>query len=251
MVIDNVAHMCKVAIAHALTRPAVGKVISFLGRERIRSHGLWIDVSDSLIAPTVKAQLFWNLYEGAEVRFVRKFLAGQRAVIDLGGSLGIAALHALDVMDPRGELVCVEAHPVLAAGLRRRFRDHPTVRVVEAALAYDTDQAKFAVAESSNSSRLYASGDEQVITVPAKTLADVVADAHFDRFALISDIEGAEVGILEQDAGILERCDLAVIELHETANAGRLVTVEHMRRRLHQLGFKVLAERGPVVVLTR
>lgn len=249
--VETLIHRCKVTVARAITRPAVGRAVARLGGGRIRSHGLWIDVRDPVITPTAKAQLFWNLYEGAEVRFVRQFLIGHRHVIDLGGSIGIAALHALDVMDPLGRLVTVEAHPDLASALRRRFRDNPRVRVVEAAIAYGTDEAEFAVAESSTSSRVSAPGDLQSITVRAKTLAEIVCDAEFDRFALISDIEGAEVAMLEQDADLLKRCDLAVFELHEVVSGGRRVTVEHLRVQLTKLGFEILAERGPVTVFAR
>lgn len=238
-------------IARVITRPAVGRIVARAGRNRVCNHGLWIDVSDPVITPSVKAQLFWNLYERAEIRFVRQFLVDQTAVIDLGGSLGIAALHALDVMDTRGEFVCVEAHPDLAASLRRRFGGNPRVRVVQAAIAYGTAQAVLAAGDASNSSRLATTGDGRGITVTAKTLADVVAEVGFDRFALISDIEGAEAAVLERDGDILQRCDLVVIELHDVVNAGRLVTVSHMRARLGKLGFQPVAERGPVVVLAR
>lgn len=248
---STLVHHCKVTIARAITRPAVGLVVARIGRDRVRSHGVWIDVSDPIITPSVKAELFWNLYEGAEIRFVRQFLAGQRAVIDLGSSLGIAALHALDVMDARGELVCVEAHPDLASALRRRFGDHPRVSVVHAAIAYGNTQAELAVGGESNSSRLCTPGEGRGISVPARTLAEVVVEAEFDRFALISDIEGAEAAVLEEDGEVLKRCDLAVIELHDVTSAAGPVTVAHMRGRLRELGFKAVAERGPVVVLAR
>lgn len=248
---ETLINRCKVGVARAITHPAVGGTVARIGHDRIRNQGLLIDVSDPVFSATVKAQLFWNLYEGAEIRFVRQFFAGQRAVIDLGASLGIAALHALDVMDAAGQLVCIEAHPELASVLRCRFRDHPRVHVEQAAIAYGTEEAEFVVAESLNSSRLDASGNANGIRVPAKTLADVVGAVGFERFALISDIEGAEAAMLEEDADVLQRCALAVIELHEVAGTAGRVTVDSLRIRLSELGFKIVAERGPVVVLVR
>lgn len=252
MEMTALVHACKVTIARAITHPAVGGLIAKMGRDRIRSHGLWIDVSDPLISPSVKAQLFWNLYEGAELRFVRRFLKGQKAVIDLGGSLGIAALHALDVMDPLGELVTVEAHPALAAALRSRFRKYPNVHVVHAAIAYGTQgKVQLLVAESSTCSRLQGQSERGGVAVPARTLAEIVSGAGFQRFALISDIEGAELAVLENDGAVLQRCDLAVVELHEVDDGERRATVEDLYARFCQLGFRILAERGPVVVLSR
>lgn len=238
-------------VAGAISRPILGSAVARLGRGRVRNHGLWIEVSDPLITPRVKAELFWNLYEGAEIRFIRRFLVGQRAVVELGGSLGIAALHALEVMDRRGRLMCVEAHPDLAAALSRRFRDDPRVKVLAAAVAYGTPRAAFAIAGSSTNSRLCGPGNQDGITVPTVTLTDVVAESGFDRYALISDIEGAEAAMLEHDGDVLQRCERAVIELHDVDTTSGRVTVAKLSDRVRELGFTVVAERGPVLALAR
>jgi FkbM family methyltransferase len=229
----------------------MGTAIGTVMHHRIRNHDLTFDTSDPVVTPKVEAELFWRLYEGAEIRFARKHLAGASSLVDLGSSLGFAASHALSRMSPAGSLVAVEANATLLGPLRRTLDDHAgnrKVTVLHGAIGYDGPEVRFAATPGGTTTgRIVTRQDDVGVDVPALTLSGILDRQNVDRFALMADIEGAERDIIERDAAALSRCDRMVIELHETPNA----TVMDLWRRLIELGFRVLESRGPVLALTR
>src|ERR1700730_12780210 len=79
----------KRVIARIICHPLIGRIISLVFRDRIPSRGSLIHTKDKAVVPSVKAALFWGLYESAEVRFVKEFLRSDLDVIELGSSLGV------------------------------------------------------------------------------------------------------------------------------------------------------------------
>ena len=72
------------------------------------------------------------------------------------------------------------------------------------------------------------------------------------QFSLVSDIEGAEVGIVLDDSSALQRCVTLIIEVHDAFYRGSPVTAETTVQRLQaELGFRLIARCGRVCVLER
>jgi len=96
-------------------------------------------------------------------------------------------------------------------------------------------------------------GFQGSVPVPALTLSDILRDNRITgRFSLVSDIEGAEVCFVENDAVALRRCEQVLIELHETSWAGQTVSVDRLRLRLEEAhGFVMRANHGPVCLFER
>ena len=84
----------------------------------------------------------------------------------------------------------------------------------------------------------------------ASTLPEIVAIHGLQRFAVISDIEGAEASRIFDDAA-LDQPNRMVIELHKSAYLGRRVAVENLRDGLISRGFVVLEQQRLVFALTR
>lgn len=109
------------------------------------------------IALEVEAQLFFGLYESAEIRLARGHLAGANVVIDLGSSLGIVASHILSRMTSQGHLVCVEANPSLIESLRRTTLSHARgqrVDIVQGAIHHGENEVFLDRKASQTASRL-------------------------------------------------------------------------------------------------
>lgn len=257
----NVPTSIKVGVARALSSPVVGLGVGFLSKDRVRSMGVPIDTSPEGFTPSVKAQLFFSIYESAEIRFIRKYLRGASWVIELGSSLGVTASHILDVKASDGLLCCVEANPLLLETLRvtvaaAERRTGKKATVVHGAVGGDAaasdGQVCLRVGRSSLSSRLADRGQPAgpEIAVPAISLSSLVQG--WDDYALVSDTEGAEAWMVDDDSGALRGASIMVIEVHDSSTHRRTVRAEQTVETLTSAhGFTLLDRNGRVVVLGR
>ena len=141
--------------------------------------------------------MFWGVYEGAETRCIRSSLGNSKTVVELGSSLGISTAHIAEVMDPEGDLICVEANPRLIQGLRQRAlagRRSPHVQVIHAAVTNYCGTTSFTLTSKSAGSHISdPRKQDPTIQVPALTLREILHRTGVTQFDLVSDIEGAEV----------------------------------------------------------
>lgn len=245
----------KLWVSAMVASDTAGRLIGTLTRNRIRHQGLWFDTRSSDFSPRVRAQMFWGGYEGAETRMIRSFLRGSPNVVELGSSLGVTTAHIATVMAPGGHLVCVEANPGLIRGLGERVAPHTAelrVDVIHGAITDHTGTTELVIAGETVGSRIGAPcPDEAIVQVPAMTLREVLRTTDVREFDLVSDIEGAETAFLLEDPGVLTRCRRAVMELHNTANGDRTVSVFDLIDAAVANGFRVVSRHGPVVALSR
>jgi FkbM family methyltransferase len=245
----------KLRVARIVTSDPAGRLIGTLSAHRVRHHGLVFDVRSSDFSPRVRAQMFWGIYESAETRMIRDQLRGSTMVVELGSSLGVTSAHIAALMAPGGHLVCVEANPRLLPGLRDRLAGRAgslRVDVVHAAVAGHCGDAALAVSATTVGSRVGAARPrETTVTVPALTLREILRRTGVDDFDLVSDIEGTESTFFLRDPGVLDRCQRAVIELHDSTDGGRRVPVSALLEAAVAAGFRVVRRHGPVVALAR
>ncbi len=247
----------------ALSHPALGRLVGALLRDDIRIRGCRIDTSGDVVAPAAKAALFFGLYEKSEIRFVRRHLARDLDVVELGASLGVVSSHIAQHLAPQRRLVCVEANPRLLERARANvLRNAPgaSVAFVHGAIDYSRgggDTAAFSLSEGNLSSRLASPTTVgTVVSVPRVTLTGVLREHGLTEYALVSDIEGAEAALLLADRDALQGCRALVIELHDAEVEGQRVGVEDSIRTIESLGF-ILRDRsgigraGPVCAFVR
>ncbi|WP_462187905.1 MULTISPECIES: FkbM family methyltransferase [unclassified Frankia] len=251
---SDVLYRTKISIAGVLTSPAVGTVIAAATRNRVPNHGLRFDVADRDFTPQARAALFWRLYEGAEIRMIRRHLTTSGTVVELGASLGITSAHIASRLAPGSRLVCVEANPHLIEGLTRRlaaYAGHITLDVENRAITQAVGPVAFALVGNNLGSRLWDDASRRTVTIPAATLRDLLVRRRIAEFDLVSDIEGAEASFLLGDPGALDRCRRAVFEMHDTTFEGRPVTAADLLDAARGLGFQVVDRHGVVVTLSR
>lgn len=247
-------------LAERLCADAVGRVIARSFRDRIPFRGSHIDTSSPVFTPRVKAQLFWGVYESAECRFVQAHLGGTQCAIELGSSLGVVSSLLARMMQDEGRLVCVEANPTLlpvveaalaGIGAEKRL----TTNVIHAAIVADRKQQEASLvvgAETVGSTIVDRPAcRDKAVSVPAVTLSEVVEDAGFAHYVLVSDIEGAEISFILADQDALRSCRRMVIELHDSSFGSRRVESDELLGVLIDRGFRMVDRRGPVVVLDR
>lgn len=245
-------------LAKVLCTDGMGRLLARVLNDRIPYRGIAIDTSDPVFSARSKAQMFWRVYESAECRFVQRHLQGTKFAIELGSSLGVVAAHLARAMADGGRLMCVEANPALlpaleAALTRMQGAKHFHVEVIHAAVVADPKQreASLVLGDETVGSKIVdpLSSDGKVVNVPAVTLSEVVERSAFPEFALVSDIEGAEISFILSDPAALRLCRRMVIELHDVSSGPRQVRSEELLQVLIANGFRLVDRRGPVVVL--
>jgi FkbM family methyltransferase len=242
-------------VARIITTDRAGRVIGTVTRNRMRHHGLRLDLTGTEFTPRVRAQIFWGIYESSETRMIKKFLRDSATVVELGSSLGVTTAHIASVMAPGGRLICIEANPNLLSGLRQRAARRASslaIEVIHAAISDHCGQAQLNVASETVGSRLAENQTTRAtIQVPALTLREVLKRNNVKDFDLVSDIEGAEAAFLLNDPNVLTHCRRAIMELHEATAHGTQASITDLIDAIHHAGFKLIARHGSVVALSR
>jgi len=236
----------------------IGAGIRRVSGGRIPRKGLRFDTRAPGVSDRTRAQIFWGIYESAEVRFVENYFRTGLDVVELGSSLGVVSCHIARRLEPTRRMVCVEANPDLMAVLERNLKSAApgiSATLLNRAIDYDASRetADLALSVSTSSSRL-ASGRHEtgnVRTVATTTLSKILNEHDLGSFVLVSDIEGAEAGIVLHDTAALERCQQILIELHDVAGPFGTLDVEQLARSIQALGFVARAHYGPVYVFER
>lgn len=123
--------------------------------------------------------------------------------VDIGANVGAYALFVAGLAGPRARILAIEPQPDIFARLIANIRLNPfgTVKAIACAVADKAGEITLFL-DSRNSGessvRLVSSLSGKQLTVPATTLADLLADEGYDGLdALKLDVEGAEDLILE------------------------------------------------------
>ena len=248
----------KTRVAEILCHPLIGRAVTALFRGRVpslRFRGWRLALDAPGVTPRTAAQIFWGIYESAELRFVERYLRRDLDVVEVGASIGAVSSAIARRQDPAHRLVCVEANPKLLDLLRRNVAanapGHP-VEVVHRAISYDSRTVRFGLGETNVSGRLEPEDPGfEVVEVPATTLAELLHERGITRYVLVADIEGAEAAIIERDAEALLGCEQILIELHSTHFRGRDLGVEDLVRGIEARGFTLRTRHGSVCIFER
>lgn len=243
--IEYRAGRLKLLAARAMGSSLVGYTAAKILRDKITSRGVTFDTRDPMVTSQTKARLLTGLYESAEIKMVLNHMKGVHSVVDLGASLGFNSVYAMSVMNSRGSLLAVEADPSLIPSLTKRLETHRTEQntvIVNAAIA-SFDVVHLEPGSTTVAGRVGDSG----VGVRGERLSALLGRHQVrDGFALLSDIEGSEHEMISLDGAALERCGVAVLELHEGPSGE---SPESALAALGKLGFRCIESRGPVVAM--
>lgn len=244
---------------HPLVVTLVDRIIASVLHNRIRSRGCTVDTSSTLVRPWVKSLIFWGFYEKPEILFVQRYLRADLDVIELGSSLGVVAAQIAKRIAADKQLITVEADPrlvdVINANVHANART-ANVTVMNAAIDYSETAQPFveiAFGESNLSGHIAGESQrEPGVRVATTTLSALLAAHAIQSYALVSDIEGAEAGIIEHEQAALAGCAQIIIELHDTTWQHRNTTIEDLSRALQEKhGFKLRDRMRAVFVFDR
>jgi FkbM family methyltransferase len=165
----------------------------------------------------------WPQWDDIFVREVLAFETKERTprIIDCGANIGLASLYYTRQY-PHARLTAIEADPTLAAICARNLARNGRTQVdVKAAAAWTADGETEFVCEGADSGVIASLGSSVTgiaRRVPTVRLRDYLGDA-VDLLKI--DIEGAELPVLEDCAGLLDNVRALAIDVHEFDPAHR------------------------------
>ncbi|MCM2561785.1 FkbM family methyltransferase [Lutimaribacter sp. EGI FJ00015] len=192
-------------------------------------------------------------YEDEEAGMVKAHLQPGTPVIELGGCLGVVSALVRSRIGAEAPHIVVEANARLIptlTGNATQGAAEGRAQVINAAVDYSGAQTiAFETGENAHVGRIGGNGGTRV-EVPTVTLADLAERLGSDRFALICDIEGAELALFEHErADVLARIELLVLETHPKFYDRGAQRKAELMARLAELGLHVVEEKNDVLCL--
>lgn len=223
-------------------------------RARFAIHGVTVEIP-AHVDTRIRFFIARGRYENAEASLVRQYINPGEAVIELGGALGVISAVIRDQIGPSAHHVVVEPNEAVFEICRNNATQtgaqHTTM--VAAAIAYGTPSVTL-VREASLLDNHVSAGrgmGEDTIEVPATSLAALYAQLPADRFALVCDIEGAEIDLVENDAEALKNCDKIIMEVHPEFMETRGKSLQMVLDGLTALGFRQVSLEKNALFMTQ
>ncbi len=243
----------KLFISKLLCSDFTGRIIAWLYADRIPFYGTHIDTSNEQVKNRIKALLFWRMYESSEIRFVQKYLTDQYDVIELGSSIGAVSVQLGKKIKGK-QLIAVEASTKLISSLQHNLAsnhiEHTTV--LNAAYGSTGEKVWFEFGEENILGKISTQAEDKAGEwIESISLASIISQYQIKEYALVCDIEGAEIDLLLHEQVALQQCKLLIIETHRTEFKGELYTPVQLQQLLVDMGFKVIDQHGVNLVLVR
>lgn len=238
----------KLLVAKILVNDFTGKLIAILFSNKIPFHNLRIDISNSVIRKRIAASLFFKTYESTEVRFISKYLKNYNGtIVELGSSIGVVS-STLAKANPKATLFSFEADTRFIPIIQNNFKIN---NIANATCHHEIIGAKgfqFIPGEDNTMGKITKSNDD---AHELSSLSTILSNLKINDFVLVSDIEGAEYFVLNEDKSIFENCPLLIMELHPIEIENKLITVEDLKSKIIELGYDILEQYGSNVVAKR
>lgn len=219
-----------------------------------RPHGVPV-----YLPPTVDIALRYRLalgrsYEQAEAEMIDAFLAPGTNVIELGGCLGVISALIRRKIGPNARHVIVEANAATLDVCEQnasREAEHGATRVLHAAIDYSgAKMITFAKGDNPHVGHIAGAGEdgEVVPTVTLRALTQLLPDG---PFALVSDVEGAEIGMFAAETEVLKRVTLMVLETHPLRYRAGAEDLAEMLRQIEAAGLREVMRSQDVICFQR
>ena len=228
---------------------AVGRLVELFGN-KVTIDGVTLLLDNPDILTKHKSALYFGIYEVAERNLCRRYLDPSVPLIEIGGSIGGVSCITNRMLNNRRRHVVVECNPTNSPTLtRNRDFNRCEFSIEPFALAYTTERIEFNVVPGGWLVGNVAGFEGNKISVPTITLRDIVRKYKFDTFCLISDSEGAEVDMVENEAELIKRhVKYLIVETHVKLR-GQTATIR-MLDRLKEIGFEINQKEKQVYAMT-
>ncbi|MEM0930222.1 MAG: FkbM family methyltransferase [Pseudomonadota bacterium] len=227
----------------------VGRIVELLG-DHVRLDGLKYSVDCPLISTAHKSTIFFGLHEIEERALARELIPADTPIVEFGGGLGVVSCLCNAKLTDRNAHVVVEANPQMVPVLERnKAINGAGFRVINRALAYDSDLVQMDVHAEFVASSLITNDHDQTVDVQSTTLANVLDGAGFETVGIVCDIEGLESDLIEREILGNRAVKYLLAEMHPQFIGQD--TVDTLLTKLRSDGFHLVQQMGDVVFLER
>jgi FkbM family methyltransferase len=225
----------------------VGLIVVLRGNV-VRVDSCTFLVSHPAIATATKSLFLLDGYERAEREILKKYLNRSRAVIELGGSIGVVACVTNKLLTDRRQHVVVEANPDLIGALtENRDRNGCLFTILNRALAYGGNETIFYRDVAGFLGSSVQVKTERPVEVPTISLRRIIDESGFATCTLVCDIEGGEMELVRHESQVLQsHVDMIIVEIHGWRVGHD--QAEEMIRTLQRIGFRCLHEKDATYV---
>lgn len=224
----------------------VGRLVELAGN-RISIDGVILAVDNPLVTTRHKGNIYFGIYETEERRLTRRLIDRSLPTVEIGASIGgLSCITNKLLSNPRAHVV-VECNPALLQTLiKNREINRCEFSVETAALAYGCETITFFCDPTHFMLGMLHGGGGSQIIVNTITLKSIIEKSGFEVVNLISDCEGTEVEMIENEIGLLQRCvKCFVMEKHPNLRGQEAIAATILA--LERAGFSTVAEEGNTI----
>lgn len=248
----------KLLLAKLISNNLSGWIISKVFRNSIPHHGVKIHTDFKRIRSKTVADIYFGIYERAEIDQVIAYINPDVDVIELGGSIGVNSLHIRRCLHKDKKLLVIEADPELVEILHYNIEENgmkDDVQVLNCAIDYSGREiVSFCVGESNLSGQVFDESNRssvEKVNVKAVTLGDLVTGYNFVDYTLVSDIEGMEIPIFIEDEKALENCKQIFLEIDGVSYKNIDYSVDDVVGLIGKCGFTIVERYYNCVVFSK
>ena len=197
----------------------------------------------------LKLALVDGTYEQPEREAIQRYLSPELPVVEMGGCIGVVSCITNKLLKNPTAHVVLEANPFAVPYLQsNRDANGCSFKILNRAVAYDSDSITFAPLLNYMGSSLHQEGDQRPVTVKSVQLASIIREEQFQEFSLICDIEGQEFDLVMHESEVLRGARLIIMEIHPHMIGEE--KVQALMSKLESLGFEKIDQSSLVVVLS-
>lgn len=152
--------------------------------------------------------------EEQERILIEKHLEKKDNVIELGAGIGYISCLTANLLSEESKHLVLEANNELIEIIEKnRKLNRQSFEIINKAYSATNEEIKLNISEGYESSSQFTKTNKKK-NVEAIPLQDLSSKHNIENFTLISDIEGSEIGLIEEKSTLKEKCNLLIIELH-------------------------------------
>jgi len=235
----------KVFIAKILVNNFTGNIISYLFSNKIPFYDIKIDVSNPILKKRTAAALFFKTYESSEIRYIKKHIHNyDKNIIELGSSIGVVS-SILAKSNPNANIYTFEADERFIPIIKNNYKLNNIKNAISYQGIIGEAGYEFHIGEDNTMGKILKSNNS---TQKLISLSSILKQENIVDYVLISDIEGAEYFILNEDKNVLNNCSLIIMEIHNIEIEDRVIEVEDLVNMIIEHGFSIIERYGSNVV---
>ena len=199
------------------------RFINLADKKVFKNRGVRLYIDSHKISYNMKLELLSG-FERTVEKCVRKYLPADLDVIELGAGVGFISTFASGITLDSRDYIAVEANSRIIPVLSKNKEVNDADFKIEN-LSYEPNRAisNLRLSEDfwgSSTKQEKIRDPAQTLTIESTNLQRLVEEYDFNKFALICDIEGGEIDLINNELEFLKRkCLFMIIEFHNLEGA--------------------------------